>query len=209
MVVAVAVVAVYVYIYLPFYPSIHPSIYLSLYLQVWKRNKTKLFWETYSIFELDNIRSAAILRDFLNILFFWNWQRQKRSNSARLPSILESWMPSWRRLSRKIILANLKIWCSKMQPLPGNQRPDLLTSLMTMSLVPCLPREMHLCGFSSNVPRLPTSLEICNFWQGAQSLLPTTQNDIWTSESAPYPTLRVRSHKSLEKQRLRSNRVKH
>ena len=39
------------------------------------------------------------------------------------------------RLPRKIISANLKIWCSKMQPFSGNQRPDLLTSLMNMSLV--------------------------------------------------------------------------
>ena len=38
-------------------------------------------------------------------------------------------------LSRKIIFANLKIWCSKMQPLLGNQRPDLLTSLLKMSLM--------------------------------------------------------------------------
>ena len=28
-----------------------------------------------------------------------------------------------------------------------------------------------------------------HFWQGAQSLLPTTQNDIWTSKSAPYPSV--------------------
>ena len=38
-------------------------------------------------------------------------------------------------LSRKIILAKLKIWCSKMQPLSGNQCPDPLTSLMNMLLV--------------------------------------------------------------------------
>ena len=31
-----------------------------------------------------------------------------------------------------------------MQPLSGNQRPDLLTALMNMSLVLCLPRKMHL-----------------------------------------------------------------
>ena len=55
-------------------------------------------------------------------------------------------------LSRKIILANLKIWCSKMQPLSGNQRPDLLTSLMNMSLALRLPHHMHLCRSSSNVP---------------------------------------------------------
>ena len=47
-----------------------------------------------------------------------------------------------------------------MQPLPGNQRPDLLTSLMNMSLVLCLPRKMHLCRSSANVPRLPSFLEM-------------------------------------------------
>ena len=43
-----------------------------------------------------------------------------------------------------------------MQPLSGNQRPDLRTSLMNMSVVLRLPREMHLCRSSSNVPRLPS-----------------------------------------------------
>ena len=51
---------IYPCIYLSFYLSIHPSIRLSASL------KTKLFCETSSIFELDNIRSAAILRDFIN-----------------------------------------------------------------------------------------------------------------------------------------------
>ena len=37
-------------------------------------------------------------------------------------------------LSRKIILAKLKIWCSKMQLVSGNQRPDLRISLIEMSL---------------------------------------------------------------------------
>ena len=47
-----------------------------------------------------------------------------------------------------------------MQPLSGNQRPDLLTSLMNMSLVLRLPGAMHLCRSSSNVPRLPSFLEM-------------------------------------------------
>ena len=47
-----------------------------------------------------------------------------------------------------------------MQPLSGNQRPDLLTSLMNMSLVSPLLREMHLCRSSSNVPRLPSFLDM-------------------------------------------------
>ena len=62
-------------------------------------------------------------------------------------------------LSRKITSANLKIWCSKMQPFSGYQRPDLLPALMNMSLVLRLPRKMHLCRSSSNVPRLPSFLE--------------------------------------------------
>ena len=47
-----------------------------------------------------------------------------------------------------------------MQPLSRNQRPDLLTSLMNMSFVLRLPRKMHLCRSSSNVPRLPWFLEM-------------------------------------------------
>ena len=62
-------------------------------------------------------------------------------------------------LPRKIIFPKLKIRCAKM-PLSGNQRPDLLTSLMEMSLVLCLPRKMHLCRSSSDVPRLPSFLEM-------------------------------------------------
>ena len=80
-----------------------------------------------------------------------------------------------------------------MQPLSGNQRPDLLTSLTSMSLVLRLPGKMHLCRSSSNVPRLPSFLEMrpnprfAHFWEGAQSLAPATRNDIWTSKGGPNP----------------------
>ena len=47
-----------------------------------------------------------------------------------------------------------------MQPLSGNQRPDLLTALMKMSFVLRLLRKVHLCRSSSNVPRLPSFLEM-------------------------------------------------
>ena len=192
--------------------SIDLSIYLSIYLSIClsiclsASVKTKLFWETSSVFELDNIKTAAIQRDFLN---FCTWQRQKRSNSVRLPdfcklttskneAILRDFLQKWKvecradslvpmrfaifrfhlskllrlprktdtrsyevlHLSCKIISANLKIWCSKMQSLSRNQRPDLLTALMNMSLVLRLPRKMHLCRSSSNVPRLPSFLEM-------------------------------------------------
>ena len=47
-----------------------------------------------------------------------------------------------------------------MEPLSGNPRPDLLTSLMNMSLVLRLPREMPLCRSSSNVTLLPMFLKL-------------------------------------------------
>ena len=63
------------------------------------------------------------------------------SKVLRLPRKIDARSYEVLRLSRKIILANLHIWYSKMQPLSGNERPDLLTSLMNMSLVLRLPRK--------------------------------------------------------------------
>ena len=82
------------------------------------------------------------------------------SKVLRLPRKIDARSCEVLHLSRKIILANLQIWCSKMHPLSGNQRPDLLTSLMTMSFVLRLPRKMHLWRPSSNVPRLPSFLDM-------------------------------------------------
>ena len=78
--------------------------------------------------------------------------RRPRESEARSYGVLH--------LSRKIILPNLKIWCSNMQPLWGNQHPELLTCLTHVSLLLRLPREIHLCRSSSNVPRLPTLLQL-------------------------------------------------
>ena len=91
------------------------------------------------------------------------------SKVLRLPRTSDARSYGALHLSRKVIFPKLKIWCSKMQP--GNQRPDLLTarwtcllyracSSMNMSLVLRLPREMHLCRSSSNVPRLPWFLDM-------------------------------------------------
>ena len=82
------------------------------------------------------------------------------SKVLRLPRKIDAMSYEVLHLSRKIIFANLQIGCFKVQPVSGNQRPDLLTSLMNMSLVLRLSREMHLCRSSSNVPRLPAFLEM-------------------------------------------------
>ena len=47
-----------------------------------------------------------------------------------------------------------------MQPLSGNQLLELRTSLLKMPLVLHLPRKMHLCRSSSNLPRLPSFLKM-------------------------------------------------
>ena len=101
--------------------------------------KTKLFCET-SIFQVDNIKNEAILWDFPQ-----KWKLECRADglvplrfaifplhlckALRLPRKSDARSYEVLHPSRKIISANLKIWCSKMQLLSGNQRPDLLTSL--------------------------------------------------------------------------------
>ena len=84
-----------------------------------------------------------------------------------------------------------------MQHIPVNQRPNLLTSLMNMSLVLRLPRDMHLCRSSANLPRLPSFLDmpqnphvLLTFKNSAVSIAPATRNDIWTSE--PSKVVRAR-----------------
>ena len=116
-------------------------------------SKTKQFCETSSNMEswvqswrLVPMRFAIFPLHLSKVL------RLPRKSNARLYEVLH--------LSGKIIFPKLKIWCSKMQPLSGNQGPHLLTSLMNMSLVLRLPRKMHLCRSSSNAPRLPLFLEM-------------------------------------------------
>ena len=42
------------------------AVVVSLFICLSASLKSKLFLETSSVFELDNIKNAAILRDFLN-----------------------------------------------------------------------------------------------------------------------------------------------
>ena len=143
-------------------------------------SEVQQFCETSSICELDNVKIEAILRDFFNFsklttsktkqfceTSFKNGKlRAELTASCQcafrifhsiclkycLPGKSEAGSYEVLHLSRKIIFPKLKIWCFKMQPLS--------TSLMNMALVPPLPREIHLCRSSSNVPHLP-SFWIC------------------------------------------------
>ena len=133
-------------------------------------SKTKQFCQTSSFFKLDNIQNSNSARppskmescmhtDGIVPMRFVIFPVHL-SKLLRLPRKSDARSYEGLRLSRKIIFPKLKIWCSKMQPLSGNQRPDLLTALMKMSLVLRLPRKMHLCRSCSNVPRLPSFLEM-------------------------------------------------
>ena len=85
-----------------------------------------------------------------------------------------------------------------MQPLSGNQRPGLLTSLMNMSFVLRLPREMFLqilvfkCRTLAIVFGNATKpSRFAHFWEGARTIPCACQNGIWngiwTSKSGPNP----------------------
>ena len=109
------------------------------------------------------------------------------SKAPRLP--LKSDAKSYKALhmSRKILFANLMLSCSKMQPFLGNQRPDLLTSLMNMSLALRLPREIQIL-FKCPTPAIvfgnaTKPSRFAHSWQGAEPFAPTTQNHASTSKS--------------------------
>ena len=89
------------------------------------------------------------------------------SKQLRLPRTSDARSYEVLHLSRKIISADLKIWCSKMQPFSGHQR------------------KMHLCRSSSIFWNATKPSRFAHFWQGPQSLAPATRKRIWTSKSGP------------------------
>ena len=124
--------SIYLSSYLSLYLSVYLFIYLSIYLPIYlsetkqvfetswnmevRNSKTKQFCETsFRTDGLERVRFAIVPRHLSKVL------RLPRKSEARSYEVLH--------LSRKITIANLKIWCSKMQPLSGNQCPDLLTCL--------------------------------------------------------------------------------
>ena len=104
--------------------------------------------------------------------------RLPRKSGARSYKVL--------RLSGKIILANLQIWCSKMQPLSGNQHQHLWWTCL-------LHRACHAKSSLQTLFKCPTPANVfetatkpsrfAHFWQGAESLAPAMQNHIWTLKS--------------------------
>ena len=140
-------------------------------------SKTKQFCETSSFFEVDNIKNKAILQDVLQ-----KWKVECRADGLvqmrvaifplHLSKALRLPLPGHTKCCTCHAKSSQQTWRSDT---PG-KNPDLVTALVNMSLVLCLPLKMHLSRSSSNVTRLPSFLEMLqnphgftHFWQGAQS----------------------------------------
>ena len=138
--------SIYLSISLSIYLSVYLSVYLSICLSTCLAAslKTKQSCETSSIFALDNTKNAAILRDFLNFQSWQHQKRSNSARLPAMETGVQSWRPRTNtfccifslhlskvvrlprksearsyevlHLSRKIILANLTIWCTKCNP---------------------------------------------------------------------------------------------
>ena len=256
---------IYLSIHLSIYPSTH-LFYLSIYLPIYlslslslSRSidrsiclpaslKMKLFCETSSIFELDNIRSAASLQDFLN---FWTWQHQKQSYSARLPQFFTLTTSKTKhfcetsfktgKLSAELTASYqcilwfsipslystplaAKKWCQVIRsaaPVTQNHlsKPEDLMLQNATPLRKSAPRlpnisDEHVsctapatrnasfqilfkCPLPAIVFRNATKFScVAYFWHCTESLVPATQNHIWTFKSGP--TLRRFLHFDFE-----------
>ena len=176
-------------------------------------SKTKQFCETSSFFNVDNITNGARLRDFFN---FSTWQHQKQSNSARLPSKMESWVQSSQLRTNAFCAFSsppvestapaTKKWCQVIRsaaPVTQNhlRKPeDLMLQNANISdehVFCSAPATRHASLkilFKCPTPAIAFGnatkpSRFAHFWQGAQSPAPATRKHIWTSKSAPYPSL--------------------
>ena len=225
-------------IYLCVYLSIYLSIYLSLYLSISlslclpvclsiclsASLKTKLFCETSSIFEVDNIKhvtcsNSARLPQFLN-LTTWKTKQfcETSSKNGKLRAALTA---SYQWVLRFFHSTCLKYCPCHEKAMPGHRKcctaapvtQNHLSKPEDLRLQNATPLRKSAPGppnssdehVSCTAPATENaSLQIlfkcpspaivfgnatkpwrfAHFWQGAQSLAPATQDDIWTSTFA-------------------------
>ena len=213
-------------VYLSIYPSIYLFVYLSIYkfenkailrdfLNFWtwqhqKRSnsarlpqclnltmsKSKLFCETSSFFELDNIKNETILREFLQ-----KWKVEGRADGL-VPMRLTIFPFHLFKVPR---CTAPKKWSQVIQsaaPVTQNhlskpedlmlQNATLRKHLWWTCLLYCachaksifadplqMPHACHRFGYATKPSRF------AHFWQEAKSPAPATQNDASTSKSGP------------------------
>ena len=158
-------------------------VYLSVYLQAWKRSYSARniknaailrdflnFW----IWQRQKRNNSARLPQFLKLTTsktkqFCETSFKNGKLSAELTASCQCVLRFFHSTCLKYCACHEKVrpghtkCCTchaKSSSQNRNQRPDLLTSLMNMSLVLRLPWKMYLCRSSSNVPRLPSFLDM-------------------------------------------------
>ena len=198
---------------------------LSVCLQAWKRSysarlpqflnlttsKTQQCSETSSIFAFDNVKSKAILRDFL---IFLNWQHQKTKQfcetsfknwklSAELTASYQCVLPFFDSTCLNYCACREK-WYRVIQsaaPVTQNHlsKPE---DLMLQNATPLNISDEHVSCTARGTRhaslqvlfKCPTPAIVfgnatkpsrfAHFWPDAPSRAPATRNDIWTSKSA-------------------------
>ena len=143
------------------------------------------------------MKNEAVLRDVLN---FRSWQHEKRSNSARPPSKMESWVQSWQlptNVPCDLSIPSTQNHLSKHEDLMLQNATSLRKSArwppnISDEHVSCTPpatgnaslQILFKCATPAIVFGNATKpSRFTHFWEGAQSLAPATRNDIWTSKS--------------------------
>ena len=131
-------------IHLSIDPSVHLSIHASIHPSICKEATLRDFLKKWNFtapkrgksarhpqkFDIDNVENEAILRAFCKLQMGCRADGLAPMRFVMFPPHLSEVLPlPWKsearsyevlHLSRKIILANLQIWCSKAQPLSGN-----------------------------------------------------------------------------------------
>ena len=197
--------------------SLYLSIYLSIYLPIYLSAslKTQLFCETSSLFELDNKKcsNSARLPKFLNLTTSKTKQFCETSSFAKVDNIkneaiLRDFLQKWKCVLR-FFHATCLNYCAcheKVKPghtkcctchakssqqtcRPPNSSDEHVSCIAPATRNPSL-QILVKCPTPAIVFGNATKLSrFAHFWQGAQSLAPTTRKHLWTSKSAPYPTV--------------------
>ena len=191
-----------------------------MYLQVWKRSysaglsqflnlttsKTGQFCETSSLFEVANVKSETILRDFLQ-----KWKVECRADGL-VPmrfAIFPLHLSKVLRRPRKVMPDHTKCCTCHAKSPQQTSRSDAPKCNPPRKAAPWPPNSSDehvsctapakrnasgqiICICSTPAIVFETATKPSRFahlWQGAQSLVPATRNDIWTSKSAPYPAV--------------------
>ena len=161
----------------------------------WTTSNTNNSATTASVYEFDNIRNRCILRHIRQ-----KWKLDSGAVQPRTNAFCDFSQSTCLRMPRKSAAtfirsaalvtqnhrhsAKLLIRFSKMQPVSGNQRPDLLTSLMNMTFVLRLPREMPLWRCTGNATKPSRH---AHFWQAVRSHALATRQHVWMSKRCSVP----------------------